>query len=201
MVSRSSGLACQPRGQEWRGQGVALNSLRKENQMSEGNVEMPVEEEVQEQGEESAEEPVEGEATTLNVADELQHLGRNLAAATREAMESPEAQEFGSQLQRGLSSLEKSVHQVANQARDTKVGQKVETGVSEASTSVKERGLLESLAESVAHALHTVNQSLEQAVDKAHTRAEEAKAEKVGPQPIEVVEAEEDSAEPEASEE
>jgi hypothetical protein len=169
--------------------------------MSEANVEMPVEEEGPELGEESVEEPVEGDATTANVADELQILGRNLAAATRAALESPEAQEFGSQLQRGLSSLEKSVHQVADQARDTKVGQTVETGVSEAATSVKERGLLDSLAESVAHALHTVNQSLEQAVDKAHTRSEEAKAEKTGPQPIEIVDAEEVSEEPETSEE
>jgi hypothetical protein len=164
--------------------------------MSEEHVEMPVEEETQEAVEEPVAEAAEQKAPEPNVADELQNLGHNLASAARAALESPEAQEFSGQLQRGLEALEKSVHQVAAQARDTKVGKKVETGVSDAATTVKERGLLETLAESVASALHTVNQSLEHAVDKAQTRAQEAKTEKAGPQQIEVVKGESAAEEP-----
>jgi hypothetical protein len=166
--------------------------------MSEEQVEMPVEEDVQTTTEEAAGE----EVTSANIGDELQNLGRNLAAATKAVFESPEAKELGAQLQHGLESLEKSVHQMMTHARESKVGRQVESGVSEAATTVKERGVLETLSESVSGALHTVNVSIEQAVEKAHARAEEAEAEKSGPQQIEVVEAEEElPAEPEASEE
>jgi len=84
-----------------------------------------------------------------------------------------------------LESLSKSVDQLAKQARETQVGQKVESGVSEAATTLKERHVLETLAESIANALQTVNQSLAQGVEKAHKRAEEAKAKKAEPPQIE----------------
>ena len=134
------------------------------------------------------EQAAEGEGTKPNIANELQDLGRNLTAATKAVLESPEAREFGSQLQRGLTALDKSVHQLVDQARETPVGQKVEGGVSEATGAVKERHILETLAESVATALHTVNLALGQAVEKAQARAQE---EKSAPQQIEVVDDEE----------
>lgn len=160
--------------------------------MSEEKLETPVEE---------PEAPAEGETPTPNVTTELQELGRQLTAATRAVFESPEAQELGGQMRKGLESLQKTVNQLVTHARETRVGQTVESGVSEASTSVKERRVLESLTESVATALQTVNQSLGQAVEKAQTRAEEAKAKKAEPQQIEVVGAEEEAAvEPEQGE-
>jgi hypothetical protein len=160
--------------------------------------------------EEVAEAPTEGQETPKpDVAAELQELGHQLAAATKAVLESPEAQEFKTQLQRGLESLEKSVNQLVGQARETKVGQKVESGVgkvesgvSEAASTVKERRMLETLAESVATALQTVNRSLGQAVEKAEVRAEEAKAKRLPPQQIAVVGAEGEAPdEPESSEE
>ena len=166
--------------------------------MSEEKMEMSVEEEAQVE----AKEPAKGEVTGTNIANELQELGHQLTAATKAVLEGPEAQQVGVQLQRGLESLQKAVNQLVTQARETKVGKKVESGVSEAATTVKERGMLESLAESVASALQTVNQALGQAVDKAQARAEETKAKKSAHQQIEVVEAEEEApAEPEAGEE
>jgi hypothetical protein len=158
--------------------------------MSEEKVEMPAEE--------PAVEPAESRTSKGNIGNELQQLGRNLTAATKAVLESPEAHEVGGQLQKGLESLEKTVHQLAKQARETPVGQKVESGVSEAATTVKERGFLETLAESFAGALHTVNKTLEQAVDKAQTRAQQAAAKESEPQHIEVVGPEE---EPETGEE
>jgi hypothetical protein len=151
--------------------------------MSEEKVEMPVEEQVEALAEEGAARP--------DIAAELQQLGQQLAAATKAVLEGPEAQEFKGQLQRGLESLEKSVNKLVAQARETPVGQKVESGVSEAAATMKERRVLETLAESVASALQTVNRSLGQAVEKAQTRAEEAKA-KSAPQQIEILEAEEE---------
>lgn len=164
--------------------------------MSEEKVEMPVEEETQPEAEEPTAKPAEGKALAENIGDELQQLGRNLTAATRAMLESPEAQEVGVQLHKGLESLEKTVGQLVSQARESTVGQRVESGVSEATAAVKERGLLETLSESFTSALHTVNQTLEQAVDRAQARAEEAKTKKAkGPQQIEVLEAEEGPAE------
>lgn len=161
-------------------------------QMSEEKLETPVEE---------PEAPAEGETPTPNITTELQELGRQLAAATKAVFESPEAQELGGQVRKGLESLEKTVNQLVTQARETRVGQtvesgvsRVESGVSDAAASVKERRVLESLTESVTTALQTVNQSLGQAVEKAQTRAEEAKAKKTEPQQIEVVGAEEEAA-------
>jgi len=134
------------------------------------------------------------EKETRDIATELQEFGRNLADATKAVLESPEAQEAKVQLQRGLESLGKTVNKLTDQARETKVGQKVESGVSDASAGLKERRVLETLSESVASALHTVNQSVGQAVEKAHTRAEEAKVKKAEPQQIEIVEAEQETA-------
>jgi hypothetical protein len=171
-------------------------------QMSEEQVEMPMEEGVEAPAEEHTVELTESKEAQPNIADELHDLGRNLAAATKAALESPEAQELGTQFHRGLESLEKSVHQVVAQVRETRVGQQIEDGVSEATTVVRDRGLLETLSESIATALHTVNKTLEQAVEKAQARTEEAKAHKRAPQQIEVVKAEEQlSIESEASEE
>lgn len=150
--------------------------------MSEEKVETTIEEQVEAVATE--------EAPKANIASELQELGRQLAAATKAVLEGPEAQELKVQLQHGLESLEKSVSKVATQARETPVGQKVESGVSEVASTVKERRMLESLADSVASALQTVNQSLGQAVEKAQTRAEEAKTKKSLPQQIEIVETE-----------
>jgi hypothetical protein len=158
--------------------------------MSEENVEMPVEEEIQ--AKEPAAAPAEGEAVKPNIAAELQELGRQLVAATKAALESPEAQELGTQLQRGMEALGKQVNQVVAQARETKVAQDLETKVSEAATGIKERRVVETLGDSVGAALQTVNKTLGQAVEKAQTRAEEAKAKKPAPQQIEVVSEEEE---------
>lgn len=166
--------------------------------MSEEKVEMPVEE----QGAEQVEAPAETEETKSNVASELQELGRQLTAATKAALESPEAQELGAQLHRGLESLGKTVNQLVVQVRESKIGQTVEGGVSDAATSVKDRRIFETLAESVTTALSTVNQALGQAVEKAQVRAEEAKMKRSAPQQIAVVGAgEEEPAEPEVAEE
>jgi hypothetical protein len=159
--------------------------------MSEEKLEMPLEEESQAPAEESEDTSAESEASKANVADELQQLGRNLAAATKAVLESPEAKEFASQLQRGLRALDKSVHELADQARDTTVGQKVETSVGDAATAVKDRHVLDTLAGTVAAALHTVNQTLGQAVEKAQSRTEGSE-QPSGPQQIEVVEDEEE---------
>jgi len=158
--------------------------------MSEEKTELPVEEEAQAPTEEAG----------PNVGDELQELGRHLTDATRAILESPEAKELGAQLQRGLESLQGAVNQLLGQARETKVGKTVEGGVSEAATSVKDRRVLETLGESVATALSTVNRSLGQAVEKVEARAKEAK--KPAPQQIEIVEGEEETPdEPEAGQE
>ena len=159
--------------------------------MSDEKLEMPVEEESQEPVEEAADESAEGEAPKANVADELQLLGRNLAAAAKAVLDSPETKELGSQLQRGLEALDGSVHELANQARETPVGQKMESSMGDAATAVKDRHVLETLAGTVASALHTVNQTLGQAVDKAQARAESS-TKPSGPQQIEVVENEEE---------
>jgi hypothetical protein len=155
--------------------------------MSEEKIETMIEEQV--------EAAAADEATKPDIAAELQELGRQLAAATKAVLEGPEAQELKTQLQHGLESLQKSVDKVATQARETPVGQKVESGVSEVTSTVKERRMLESLAESVAGALQTVNQSLGQAVEKAQTRADEAKTKKALPQQIEIVETEDEEVE------
>jgi len=112
-------------------------------------------------------------------------------------LESPEAQQFKTQLQQGLESLSKSIDKLAAQARETQVGKKVESGVSEAASTMKERRVLETLAESVATALQTVNQSLAREVEKVQSRAEKAKS---GSQQIEAVEAQEASTESEGQE-
>lgn len=183
--------------------------------MSEKKTDVPLEEEAQATAEEQMEEPTEelveevagaeaeDEKPKVNIADELQQLGRNLTAGTKTVLDSPEAQEVNTQLHKGLESLEKTVGQLVKQARESTVGQKVESGVGDATTVVKERGFLETLAGSFASALHTVNVTLEQAVDKAQTRAQEEAEERSAPQPIEVVGAEEEEtpAEAEASEE
>lgn len=170
--------------------------------MSEEKVETPLEEGAGTETEEQAGVLAESEGAKPNIAHELQQLGHQLTTATRAVLESPEAQEVGSQLQRGLESLEKTVSQLVSQARETKVGKKVESSVSEAASTVKERGMLDTLAESVASALQTVNQTLGQAVEKAQARAEEAKVKKSAPQQIEIVASEEEAAdESEAGEE
>jgi hypothetical protein len=110
-----------------------------------------------------------------------------LTAATKAVLDSPEARELGAQLQHGLEALEKTVGQLVGQARETKIGQRMESSVGEAAASVKERGVLDTLVESVATALHTVNQNLSQAVEKAQSRAEEAKTKRSTPQQIEIV--------------
>jgi hypothetical protein len=153
------------------------------------------EEKVEELVEEQAEAPGEESATSQDIASELQELGRQLAAATKAVMEGPEAQELKTQLQRGLESLGKSVNKVAAQARETTVGKKVESGVSGATATLRERRVLETMADSVATALRTVNESLGQAVEKAQVRAEEAKAKKAAPQQIEIVGSEEEPGE------
>lgn len=122
-----------------------------------------------------------------DIAAELQQLGRQLAAASKAMLESPEAQELKSQLQRGLDSLGKAVNKIATQARGTDVAQKVEGRVSDAAGSLKERRVVETLADSVASALKTVNQSLEQVVEKTQKRTEKAKTKKSEPQQIEIV--------------
>lgn len=137
--------------------------------------------------EEGTEAPFE-EKKSQNIATELQEFGHQLAAATKAVMESPEAQEAKVQLQRGLESLGKTVNQLAAQARETKVGQKVESGVSEASATLKEKRVFETLSESVASALHTVNQTLGQAVEKTEQRTKTKSA----PRQIEIVEGEEE---------
>ncbi|MGD9100640.1 MAG: hypothetical protein PVF45_09190 [Anaerolineae bacterium] len=136
---------------------------------------------------ETPEEETKEEAPQPDIANELQEFGHQLAAATKAVLASPEAQEAKVQLQRGLDSLSKTVNQLADQARETKVGQKVESGVSEASATLKEKRVLETLADSVAGALQAVNKAMGQAVEKAEKRTE-AKAVKKGPQQIEVVE-------------
>jgi hypothetical protein len=168
--------------------------LCEETQMSEEKVELPLEEEAATAAEEQAVVPSESEGAKPDIAHELQELGHQLTNATKAVLESPEAQEVGAQLQRGLESLEKTVSQLVGQARETKVGKRVETSVSEAATTVKERGVLDTLAESVASALQTVNQTLGQAVEKAQARTEEAKAKRSAPQQIEVVADEEQAA-------
>ena len=154
--------------------------------MSEEHIQMPAEEPVPL--------PEKGEAAKSDVAKELQELGRQLTAATKAVLDSPEARELGTQLQHGLEALEKTVGQLVGQARETKIGQRVESSVGEAATTVKERGVLDTLVESVAGALHTVNQTLGQAVEKAQSRAEEAKTKRSTPQQIEIV-----TSEPEGS--
>lgn len=154
--------------------------------MSEENMDLPVTEETEASAEVSA------EAQKPDIGRELQDLGRQLTAATKAVLESPEAQEAGVQLRRGLESLEKTMNQLASQARETKLGQKVETGVGDAAAGVRDRGVLDTVAETVATALQTLNQTLGQAVEKAQTRADEAKARQSAPQQIEIVDVEEE---------
>jgi len=160
--------------------------------MGEEKLEMPVQEEAQAPAEEVAGAPAESETPKANVADELHSFGRNLAAAAKAMLDSPEAKELSSQLQRGLEALDNSVHELANQARETQIGQKVESSVGDATTAVKDRHVLETLAGTFASALHTVNQTLGQAVEKAQARAEDSATKTSGPQQIEVVENEEE---------
>jgi len=158
---------------------------REETLMSEEHIQTPADE--------PAPPPEKGEAAKPDVAKELQELGRQLTAATKAVLDSPEARELGTQLQHGLEALEKTVGQLVGQARETKIGQRVESSVGEAATTVKERGVLDTLVESVAGALHTVNQTLGQAVEKAQSRAEEAKTKRSTPQQIEIVTSEPES--------
>ena len=159
--------------------------------MSEEKIETPLEEQTEATSEEGA-------GPKPDIAGELQEFGRQLAAATKALMESPEAQEFKTQLQKGLDSLSNSVNKMAKQARETEVGQKVESGVTEVSTTMKERRVFETIGESVASALKTVNQSLGQVAEKAEKRAEAARAKKSAPQQIEIVDVEAESEESEA---
>jgi len=129
--------------------------------------------------------PLEGEGAKSNIINEFQELGRHLAAMTKAVLESPEAQDAATQVRKGLESLEKTVSQLATQARETKVGQKVEAGMSEVTATVKERHVFETLGDTVAGALRTVNQTLGQAVEKAEQHAETKRS---APQQIEVVE-------------
>ena len=156
--------------------------------MSEEKIEGQVEEQVEALGEVLAEET----APKAEIGNELKELGHQLSVATKAVLESPEAQQFKAQLQQGLESLSKSIDKLANQARETEVGKKVESGVTEAASTMKERRVLETLAESVASALQTVNQSLAREVEKVQSRAAEAKS---APQQIDVVEAQEAPAE------
>jgi hypothetical protein len=147
---------------------------------------------------EQLETPVEEEmteASTADIAGELQEFGHQLAAATKALFASPEAQEAKAQLQKGLESLGKTVNQLSDHARETKVGQKVESGVSDASASLKEKRVFETLAETITKALNTVNQTLGQAVEKTEKRTEA----KAAPQQIEVVVDEEEPVEVEES--
>ena len=155
--------------------------------MSEEKVDIP--------GTEDTEAPAEVSAEMRakpDIGRELQELGRQLTEATKAVLESPEAQEVGVQLRRGLESLEKTMNQLASQTRESKIGQKVESGVGDAAANVNDRGMLDTLAETVATALQTVNQTLGQAVGKAQTRAEEVKAGQSAPQQIEIVGVEEE---------
>ncbi len=152
---------------------------------------------------EQLETPVEEEMTKApaeeakaDIAGELQEFGHQLTAATKAVLASPEAQEAKTQLQKGLESLSKTVNQLADQARETKVGQKVEGGVSDASASLKEKRVFETLTESIGKALQTVNQTLGQAVEKTEKRTEA----KSTPQQIEVVGSEEEESPAEAQE-
>jgi hypothetical protein len=152
--------------------------------MSEEKVELPVEE----SSEQSLEEPQ--ERPDLNA--ELQELGHQLTAATRAVLASPEAKDLRAQLQKGLESLEKTAGNLANQARETKVGQKVEASVAETSATVRERRILEIFADSVASALRSLNTALGQAVEKAEAHAEQTDKPKSAPQQIDIVESEEE---------
>ena len=156
--------------------------------MSEEKVEVPLTEEAGA----SLEAPVEKQTAKPDMGHELQELGRQLTAATKAVLESPEAKEVGVQLHRGLESLEKTMNQLVSQVRETKIGQKVESGVGDAAATAKDRGVLDTLAGTVATALQTVNQTLGQAVGKAQTRTEEAKAKQSAPQQIEIVDVEEE---------
>ncbi len=136
--------------------------------------------------------------TTTTIVNEFQQLGQHLASLTKAVLESPEAQEAAAQVRKGLESLEKTVSQLASQARETKVGQKVEEGVSGATATLKEKRVLETLSETVASALHTLNETLGQTVEKVEKRAE---AEAETPQQIEVVQDEQAEGEDTTSEE
>jgi hypothetical protein len=162
---------------------IALK-IFKEIAMSEEKeqLETPVEEKV-------TEAPAEEEAPKTDIAGELQEFGHQLAAATKAVLASPEAQEAKTQLQKGLDSLSKTINQLADHARETKIGQKVESGVSDASSSLKEKRVFETLADSVGKALHTVNQTIGQAVEKTEERTKA----KATPQQIEVVVDEEEA--------
>jgi hypothetical protein len=129
----------------------------------------------------------EGGETKPNIVNEFQELGRQLAAMTKAVLESPEAQDAATQVRKGLEALEKTVGQLATQARETKVGQKVEAGVSEVTATVKDKHVFETLSDTFAGALRTVNQALGQAVEKAEQRAQDRRP---APQQIEVVQAE-----------
>ena len=103
------------------------------------------EEHIQTPAEEPGPATEQGVAATSDVAKELQELGRQLTAATKAVLDSPEARELGVQFQHGLEALEKTVGQLVGQARETKIGQRVESSVGEAATTVKERGVLDTL--------------------------------------------------------
>jgi hypothetical protein len=139
--------------------------------------------------EEATEAPAKEGAPQPDIAGELQEFGHQLTAAAKAVLGSPEAQEAKTQLQKGLDSLSKTINQLSDHARETKIGQKVESGVSEASASLKEKGVFETLADSIGKALHTVNQTLGQAVEKTEERTKA----KTAPQQIEVVVDEEEA--------
>jgi hypothetical protein len=151
--------------------------------MSEEKMEQPVDERTEEAAEEKR--------PAANIGDELQELGHQLTAATKAVLASPEAKEMRAQLQRGMESLEKTVNQLAGQARETKVGQTVESSVNEAAATMKERRVLETVGETIGAALRAVNQALGQAVEKAETHAETTRS---APQQIEVVDPEDTAA-------
>jgi hypothetical protein len=144
----------------------------------------------EEQVQPAAEEQVTEEAVEAkkDVAAELQTLGQQLVAATRALLESPEAQELKGQFQQGLESLEKSVSKVVKETRETEVAKKVEGSVSEATAKAKERGMMDTVSDSLVTALHAVNTSLQQAVEKVETHNKEkaSKAKASAPQEIEV---------------
>jgi hypothetical protein len=156
--------------------------------MSEERADKPMEEEA----ETPSQEPMPEEEPQARIEDELQEFGRQLTNATRAILESPEAKELGTQLQRGLDSLGKTVDRLADQARETKVGQRVDRGVNEAAEAVRERRVAETAADALANALRAMNRALGQVAERAERHTQEAKS---APKQIEIMPEEEEEKE------
>lgn len=105
-----------------------------------------------------------------NMGEELQEMGRQLAALVKALWSSPEIQEMNTQAKQGLKSLEKSANQLAEQARETRVGQQVESAMAQASETVREKKIAETLVTSLSQAIQTLSKSIETAVEKVETR-------------------------------